>query len=276
MDMKYKRQKKVKSILRAFNVIGFEPPYRVVLDGTLTMAALNHKVNLAIQIPSYFGCQDAATSSSIELCTTKCVIKELEKMGSYFFGALHILKQFTIVKCAHNRKKIKSAVTCLKNLTEGEIKYIFASQDKIVQEFVEKSQLPLLYLHYATLVLKKPSFLRDPKAIEPPANEVEPSDLSKLEAIKDKEGLTGKQVNDPVFEKRREKLMSKIEQRKKERLKAKEMKLNGCAQFGKNRLQRRNSPAAETIEMSDVKSRCRNRKKRRVSKIVHGDLSVDS
>merc|ERR1712226_251001 len=272
MDMKYKRQKKGKSILRAFNVIGFEPPYRVVLDGTLTMAALNHKVNLAIQIPSYFGCQDAATSSSIELCTTKCVIKELEKMGSYFFGALHILKQFTIVKCAHNRKKNKSAVTCLKNLTEGEIKYIFASQDKIVQEFVEKSQLPLLYLHTATLVLKKPSFLRDPKAIEPPANEVDQSDMSKLEAIKAKD----EQVNDPVFEKRREKLMRKIEQRKKERLKAKEMKLNGCAQFGKNRLQRRNSQAAETIEMPDVKSGCRNRKKRRVSKIVHGDLSVDS
>ena len=133
--MKYKRQKKVKGILKAFKQIGIEPPYKVVLDGTLTMAALNHKVNLSEQIPSYFGVTPEAsynTSGAMELCTTKCVIKELEKLGSYFFGALHILKQFSVVKCAHSRKKLKGAVTCLKNLAEDEeTKYIYATQDKV-------------------------------------------------------------------------------------------------------------------------------------------------
>ena len=129
--MKYKRQKKLKSILKNFKLIGFEPPYKVILDGTLTMAALTHKVNLAEQIPSYFGLGDSASADQIELCTTKCVIKELEKLGSYFFGALHILKQFKVVKCAHSRKKIKLPVNCLKSLAEGDEKYIFSTQDMV-------------------------------------------------------------------------------------------------------------------------------------------------
>ena len=126
--MKYKRQKKVKSILKMFNFLGFEPPYTVVMDGTFSMAALNNKVNLAEQIPIYLGLSDP---SAVKLCTTKCVLKELEKLGSYFYGALHILKQYPPIKCAHSSKKLKSAALCLQRLAESGFKCVLASQDSV-------------------------------------------------------------------------------------------------------------------------------------------------
>ena len=125
--MKYKRQKKVKSILKMFQFLGYEPPYTIVMDGTFSMAALNNKVNLAEQIPNYLGLE----ASDVELSTTKCVLKELEKLGSYFYGALHILKQYSKVKCAHSSNKLKSASLCLKRLAESGTKCILASQDAV-------------------------------------------------------------------------------------------------------------------------------------------------
>ena len=129
---------------------------------------------------------------------------------------------------------------------------------------MESCKLPLLYLHNATLVLKKPSFLTDVKATTTKVK-LESTEKEHLSILKKKEGLDDKPIINPFLEKRKEKLMKKIEQRKLERVQAKEQKLKRKSKVtGKK----------ERKMEQDSKSRCRNRRKRHVPKNIGSDVAT--
>lgn len=52
--MKVKRYKRAQRLISIYRYnFGLEPPYKVLLDGTFAMAALQNKINLREQIPKY-------------------------------------------------------------------------------------------------------------------------------------------------------------------------------------------------------------------------------
>ena len=147
---RYKHARRVLSLYR--NTFGFHEPYQVLVDGTFCQAALAGKIQLKEQLPKYLG-------GSIQLVTTRCIVKETEELEAELKGAILILKRFSQRNCGHKRER-KSAVDCLLSLIgeSNEHHYIVATQDEDLQTSASAIPgAPLLHIIRNTIVLKNPS-----------------------------------------------------------------------------------------------------------------------
>ncbi|VDK42458.1 unnamed protein product [Anisakis simplex] len=151
--MKVKRYKRAQRILTVYrHNFGFNPPYRVLMDGTFAMAALQNKINLREQMPKYL-------NEEVEICVTKCVLNELEKLGDALYGALHICKQFTIDPCPH--EPLRSASECIRHMArrmESKTKYLIATQDNALTDSLRQLRgAPILFIKYKGILIDKVS-----------------------------------------------------------------------------------------------------------------------
>ncbi|KAL3990075.1 Fcf1 family protein [Acanthocheilonema viteae] len=147
---RYKRAKRIISIYRHNFSLG--PPYKVLLDGTFAMAALKNKINLREQMPKYL-------NAEVDIRVTSCVLKELEKLGSTLYGALHVCKQFDVESCPH--QPVRTAVECIKHMArrmKRRITYFFATQDNELTEALKQIPgIPVLFIKYNTILIDRPS-----------------------------------------------------------------------------------------------------------------------
>ncbi|KHJ75424.1 hypothetical protein OESDEN_24960 [Oesophagostomum dentatum] len=152
--MKVKRIKRANRILRFFKYnYKIAPPFRILVDGTFCNAALANKINLREQLPKYLG-------GDVEIVTTKCVLAELEGLGSAVYGALVICRQFTVDMCPHMPHR--SPTECLAHLarraTKGHTKYIVATNDDSLSEKLRNiAGTPILYIKYNSILLDRVS-----------------------------------------------------------------------------------------------------------------------
>ncbi len=109
------------------NNFGFSKPFRVLMDGTFCLAALENKVNLREQLRKYL-------NEELLLLTSACVLRELEILGDSFYGALHIAKQFRIEECGHPTPIPPDR--CLKALVKKNNKYFVGTQDRELTEYL--------------------------------------------------------------------------------------------------------------------------------------------
>ncbi|VDO65196.1 unnamed protein product [Heligmosomoides polygyrus] len=170
--MKVKRIKRANRILTFFKYnYKIVPPFRVLVDGTFCNAALANKINLREQLPKYLG-------GVVEIATTKCVLAELESLGSPVYGALLIAKQFTVDVCPHTPHR--PAAECLAHLArraaKGKTKYVVATNDDSLSEKLRNiAGTPILYIKYNAILLDRVS----EATAETPKDEIE-----KIKAIK--------------------------------------------------------------------------------------------
>uniref|UniRef100_A0A0R3RSI5 rRNA-processing protein UTP23 homolog n=1 Tax=Elaeophora elaphi TaxID=1147741 RepID=A0A0R3RSI5_9BILA len=147
---RYKRAKRIISIYRLN--FSLEPPYKVLLDGTFAVAALQNKINLREQMPKYL-------NAEVDIRVTNCVLKELEKLGSTLYGALHICKQFDVESCPH--QPIRTAVECIKHMArrmKHKITCFFATQDNELTEALKQIPgIPILFIKYNSILIDRPS-----------------------------------------------------------------------------------------------------------------------
>ncbi|XP_054281598.1 rRNA-processing protein UTP23 homolog isoform X2 [Macrosteles quadrilineatus] len=119
-----------------------------------------NKLNIQEQLPKYLG--------EVKLLTTPCVIVETELLGKAAFGAMMIVKQFSVHCCQHTAKPI-SGSECFKSMLgeNNSSRYVIATQDRELQDFVRNVPgTPLLYLHQHTPHLEEPSVVTTRTASE--------------------------------------------------------------------------------------------------------------
>uniref|UniRef100_A0AC35GKN5 PIN domain-containing protein n=1 Tax=Panagrolaimus sp. PS1159 TaxID=55785 RepID=A0AC35GKN5_9BILA len=174
----------------------FQPPYNVLLDGTFCQAALKNQINIQEQVTKYL-------IEPTVLVTTKCVLKELEKIGKDVYGAFLICKQFKIAKCPHT--PVRSAAECLSHLARRSkksenSKYIIATQDDALLEQCRKiAGIPLMSIRFKTLILESPSE-ESVKETDQAAEEIEKVQAMKKEILADPIYLIiGKTTGEAVF-----------------------------------------------------------------------------
>uniref|UniRef100_A0A915PVD6 rRNA-processing protein UTP23 homolog n=1 Tax=Setaria digitata TaxID=48799 RepID=A0A915PVD6_9BILA len=130
---------------------GLQPPYQVLLDGTFALAALQNKINLREQMPKYL-------NAEVDIRVTSCVLKELEKLGSALYGALHICKQFDVEFCPH--QPVRTATECIKHMArriKHRTTYFFATQDKELTESLKQIPgIPVLFIKYNGILIDRP------------------------------------------------------------------------------------------------------------------------
>ncbi|KFD51458.1 hypothetical protein M513_07671 [Trichuris suis] len=150
--MKIRRLKKAQRVLNFLrNNYDFVKPYRVLVDGTFCQHALENKINIREQLSKYL-------QADVIICTTNCVLVELELLGKHFHGAWLIAKQFKVLKCRHAlfRSKPFPAIQCLQKLIgkENKRKYIVATQDAQFRDTVKESVLvcPFLLIHFKSII----------------------------------------------------------------------------------------------------------------------------
>ncbi|XP_059579786.1 rRNA-processing protein UTP23 homolog isoform X2 [Alligator mississippiensis] len=160
--MKITRQKHAKKHV-GFYKYNFQvrEPFQVLLDGTFCQAALRNKIQIREQLPGYLG-------GATQLCTTRCVLKELESLGKELYGAKLIAQRFQVRHCSH-----------------------FEDPDQDLAKKVKKKPgVPLLFIIQNTIVLDKPSpkSLAFVQAVQ--ANQLVPEHQKQsLKQLKEKEGL---------------------------------------------------------------------------------------
>ncbi|KAK0407495.1 hypothetical protein QR680_019223 [Steinernema hermaphroditum] len=154
-----KRYKTANKILTHFRYNhGYEPPLRVLVDGTFCKAALENKINLREQIPKYLGCE-------VEIFTTSCIVQELESLGKKLFGALNICKQFKAVHCPH--KPAKTAIECQLQLARrskrpDRPKYIIATQQQsVLEKLRDLGHVPALFIKFNAILFDTRGKLND-------------------------------------------------------------------------------------------------------------------
>ncbi|NWS39997.1 UTP23 protein, partial [Probosciger aterrimus] len=151
--MKLTRQKHAKKNMGFYkNNFSFREPFQVLLDGTFCQAALRNKIQIREQLPGYLG-------GAVQLCTTRCVLKELQLLGKALYGAKLIAQSFQVRNCSHH-KDLVSGSACLLSMTEeGNPHHFFiATQDHDLANRVrKKAGVPLLFIIQNTMVLDKPS-----------------------------------------------------------------------------------------------------------------------
>ncbi|NXC29538.1 UTP23 protein, partial [Campylorhamphus procurvoides] len=151
--MGVKRQKHAKKIMGFYrHSFHFREPFQVLLDGTFCQAALRNKIQIREQLPGYLG-------GAAQLCTTRCVIKELELLGKALYGAKLIAQRFQVRNCSHHKDPV-SGSTCLFSMIEdgNPHHYFIATQDQDLSSKVKKKPgVPLLFIIQNTMVLDKPS-----------------------------------------------------------------------------------------------------------------------
>ncbi|XP_039765029.1 rRNA-processing protein UTP23 homolog isoform X1 [Pararge aegeria] len=150
--MKITRYKKVQKYLKFYyNNFGFHQPYQVLIDGTFCFSAFKEHIAIREQLTKYL-------TGNVKLLTTRCIIKETEKIAKKTHGALTILKQFGIHECNH--KEPVSGSQCILSMVgkKNDKHYILATQDRDLQDKMRsKPGVPLLYLHNKSPTLEKPS-----------------------------------------------------------------------------------------------------------------------
>ncbi|KAI1901567.1 hypothetical protein AGOR_G00035740 [Albula goreensis] len=151
--MKIKRQKHAKKTISFYKYnFNFREPFQILLDGTFCQAALKNKIQIKEQMPKYL-------MGEVQLCTTNCVLKELESLGKELYGAKIILQRFQIRNCSHFKNPVPASQCLLSMLdSSNPHHYFIASQDQELTTSVKKVPgVPLLYIILNTIVLDKPS-----------------------------------------------------------------------------------------------------------------------
>ncbi|CAJ0572912.1 unnamed protein product, partial [Mesorhabditis spiculigera] len=173
--MKVKRVKRAAKILNFFKYsFKIAPPFRVLIDGTFCMAALRDKINLREQMPKYLG-------EETMICTTKCVLRELELLGGPVYGATAICRQFELAECPHNQAKPASEcfAELARKMKDRPKKYIFATQDdKLRDKLRSYPGVPHLYIQYNAILLDR---------ISEDAASVDKDEIGRLRELKEKE-----------------------------------------------------------------------------------------
>ncbi|KAI5621494.1 rRNA-processing protein UTP23-like isoform X1 [Silurus asotus] len=150
--MKIKRQKHAKKTISFYKYnFGFREPFQILIDGTFCQAALKNKIQIKEQLPKYF-------MGEVQLCTTKCALKELETLAKDLYGAKLILQRFQVRKCKH--KEPVAASECLLSMLGGTNAhhYFVATQDReLTTALMAIPGVPLIYIVLNTMVLDKPS-----------------------------------------------------------------------------------------------------------------------
>ncbi|XP_072105617.1 rRNA-processing protein UTP23 homolog [Mobula birostris] len=151
--MKIKRQKTARKLISFYkHNYGFREPFQILFDGTFCQAALKNKIQIKEQIPKYL-------MGEVQLCTTSCVLKELESLGKELYGAKLIAQRFQVRNCGHF-KNPESASACLLSMVKDNNPhhYFVATQDpQLTMKIKKLPGVPLLYIIQNTIVLEKPS-----------------------------------------------------------------------------------------------------------------------
>ncbi|KAL0612371.1 LOW QUALITY PROTEIN: rRNA-processing protein UTP23-like protein [Plecturocebus cupreus] len=151
--MKITRQKQAKKHLGFFrNNFGVHEPYQILLDGTFCQAALRGCIQLREQLPRYL-------MGETQLCTTRCVLKELETLGKDLYGAKLIAQKCQVRNCPHFKNAVSGSECLLSMVEEGNPHHYFlATQDQNLSVKVKKKPgVPLMFIIQNTMVLDKPS-----------------------------------------------------------------------------------------------------------------------
>uniref|UniRef100_A0A8C2UZX3 rRNA-processing protein UTP23 homolog n=2 Tax=Chinchilla lanigera TaxID=34839 RepID=A0A8C2UZX3_CHILA len=151
--MKITRQKHAKKHLGFFrNNFGVREPYQILLDGTFCQAALRGRIQLREQLPRYL-------MGETQLCTTRCVLKELETLGNDLYGAKLIAQKCQVRNCPHFKNAVSGSDCLLSMVEEGNPHHYFvATQDQNLSVKVKKKPgVPLMFIIQNTIVLDKPS-----------------------------------------------------------------------------------------------------------------------
>ncbi|PKU49587.1 hypothetical protein llap_140 [Limosa lapponica baueri] len=184
--MKLKRQKHAKKNMGFYkHNFHFREPFQVLLDGTFCQAALRNKIQIREQLPGYLG-------GATQLCTTRCVLKELESLGKALYGAKLIAQRFQLRSCSHHKGPVSGSACLLSMIEEGNPHHFFiATQDQeLANKVKKKAGVPLLFIIQNTMVLDKPS----PKSLafvqKLQMNELVPEHQKQsIVQLKEKEGL---------------------------------------------------------------------------------------
>ncbi|NXF02506.1 UTP23 protein, partial [Smithornis capensis] len=147
------RQKHAKKIMGFYrHNFQFREPFQVLLDGTFCQAALRNKIQIREQLPGYL-------CGAAQLCTTRCVIKELESLGKELYGAKLIAQRFEVRNCSHRKDPVSGSTCLLSMIEDGNPHHFFiATQDQELSNKVKKKPgVPLLFIIQNTMVLDKPS-----------------------------------------------------------------------------------------------------------------------
>ncbi|XP_027740730.1 rRNA-processing protein UTP23 homolog [Empidonax traillii] len=236
------RQKHAKKIMGFYkHSFQFREPFQVLLDGTFCQAALRNKIQIREQLPGYLG-------GAAQLCTTRCVIKELESLGKALYGAKLIAQRFEVRKCSHHKDPVSGSTCLLSMIEDGNPHHFFiATQDQDLSNKVKKKPgVPLLFIIQNTMVLDKPS----PKSLafvqKLQTNQLVPEyQKQSIVELKEKEGLAKQEG-----EKRRKRKraggpnpLSCLKKKKKKTQESQEL----SAQKKKRRKRKRNRVKAEAV-----------------------------
>ncbi|KAM9303073.1 rRNA-processing protein UTP23 homolog [Morus bassanus] len=184
--MKLRRQKHAKKNVGFYkHNFQFREPFQVLLDGTFCQAALRNKIQIREQLPGYL-------AGATQLCTTRCVLKELESLGKALYGAKLIAQSFQVRNCSHHKDPASGSACLLSMIEEGNPHHFFiATQDQdLANKVKKKAGVPLLFIIQNTMVLDKPS----PKSLafvqKLQTNQLVPEHQKQsIVQLKEKEGL---------------------------------------------------------------------------------------
>ncbi|KAJ8409845.1 hypothetical protein AAFF_G00219040 [Aldrovandia affinis] len=184
--MKIKRQKQAKKTISFYKYnFNFRQPFQILLDGTFCQAALKNKIQIKEQMPKYL-------MGEVQLCTTNCVLKELESLGKELYGAKIILQRFQIRNCAHFKNPVPAS-QCLVSMLDSNNPhhYFVASQDQELTSAVKKVPgVPLMYIILNTIVLDKPSLCSVTHVRAVQAGElVTPEQQQSISKLKEEQGI---------------------------------------------------------------------------------------
>uniref|UniRef100_A0ABZ3NNK7 UTP23, small subunit processome component n=1 Tax=Rattus norvegicus TaxID=10116 RepID=A0ABZ3NNK7_RAT len=175
--MKITRQKHAKKHLGFFrNNFGVREPYQILLDGTFCQAALRGRIQLRDQLPRYL-------MGETQLCTTRCVLKELETLGKELYGAKLIAQKCQVRNCPHFKSAVSGSECLLSMVDDGNPHHYFVATQN-------------------TIVLDKPSprTVAFVKAVEA-GQLVSVHEKQSIKELKEEQGL----VRNPELRKRRKK-----------------------------------------------------------------------
>ncbi|XP_040289101.1 rRNA-processing protein UTP23 homolog [Bufo bufo] len=151
--MKITRQKHAKKHLSFYkHNFRFREPYQVLVDGTFCQAALKNQIQIKEQLPKYL-------MGEVQLCTTQCVIKELESLGTEVYGAKLIAQRFQARSCGHSQSPLGGSACLLSMVADDNPHHYFiATQDhELANKVKKKAGIPLMFIIQNTMVLDKPS-----------------------------------------------------------------------------------------------------------------------
>ncbi|XP_074429764.1 rRNA-processing protein UTP23 homolog [Larus michahellis] len=235
--MKLKRQKHAKKNMGFYkHNFHIREPFQVLLDGTFCQAALRNKIQIREQLPGYLG-------GATQLCTTRCVLKELESLGKALCGAKLIAQRFEVRNCSHHKDPVSGSVCLLSMIEEGNPHHFFiATQDQdLANKVKKKAGVPLLFIIQNTMVLDKPS----------------PKSLAFVQKLQMNELVPEHQKQSIVQLKEREGLAKQEGEKRRKRKRAGGPNPLSCLKKKKKKTQEGQEPSAE-------KKKRRKRKRNRV------------